>query len=87
MFNKFKTTTLAGIAAAHPGRHQLSAITRIYSSTSDGNADYEGLRGRADLGIEYSLGEAGTLDVNTFVDGLGSDYQGHGMDIGYNLKF
>ena len=62
-------------------------VSGIYSSTSDGNADYEGLRGRADLGIEYSLGEAGTLDVNTFVDGLGSDYQGHGMDIGYNLKF
>lgn len=62
-------------------------ISSIYSSVKGGRASFEGVRGRIELGVEKNLGNAGKLRLNTFYDGIGSDYSSHGINIDLRLQF
>jgi hypothetical protein len=61
-------------------------VSGIYSSASGNVADYDGLRGRVDLGLNYALNDGASLTIGSFYDGIGSDYESYGVTIGYNLK-
>lgn len=62
-------------------------LSGIYSSTSGGDADYEGMRGRAELGFDYDFAKNGVFSASTFYDGIGSDYEGYGASLTFILEF
>jgi hypothetical protein len=70
-----------------------SGFEAIYSETG-GSApstitpEYENMRGRLDLGVDYLSDHNSILKVSTFYDGIGaSDYEGYGINITYEKKF
>jgi len=62
-------------------------LSGIYADTSGGDADYDGMRGRAELGFNYEFAKNGTLVASTFYDGIGSDYEGYGASMAFVLEF
>jgi len=62
-------------------------LSAIHASTSGGNADFEGTRGRATLGLNYSTEFGGNISVGTFYDGIGSDYESRGANLSFDMKF
>jgi hypothetical protein len=62
-------------------------ISAIHASTSGGGADFEGTRGRATLGLNYSTEFGGNISVGTFYDGIGSDYESRGANLSFDMQF
>ncbi|MEP3507349.1 MAG: Ig-like domain-containing protein [Litoreibacter sp.] len=62
-------------------------FSTIYSSTSGGDADFEGFRGRAHLGLNYETPNGGDFNISGFFDGIGSDYQSQGLSLAFEMKF
>ena len=65
-------------------------LSGIYASTQNGAAaqqDFEGGRGRAHLGLNYTTAVGATLNVGTFYDGIGSKHEAYGANLGFNWKF
>ncbi|PHR87262.1 MAG: hypothetical protein COA78_37270 [Blastopirellula sp.] len=62
-------------------------LSGIYSSTTGGTADFEGMRGRAELGINNDLESGTTFRVSIFYDGLGSDFEARGASLGFDMAF
>jgi hypothetical protein len=64
-------------------------LSGIYSSTDGGAAapEFENWRGRTHLGLNYGMASGATLSATTFYDGIGTDYEGYGASLGFDLKF
>ena len=65
-------------------------LSGIYASTQNGAAaqqDFEGGRGRAHLGLNYTTAVGATLNAGTFYDGIGSKHEAYGANLGFNWKF
>lgn len=62
-------------------------MSGIFSQTIGGVANYEGMRGRIELGIDYKFEKGGSLKTSGFYDGIGSDFEGYGMGLRFDLKF
>lgn len=62
-------------------------LSAIYASTRGGNSDNEGLRGRAELGIDYGFGNSAALRARGFYDGIGSGHEGYGGSLAFEMKF
>ena len=62
-------------------------LSAIGSTIEGGDVDYEGMRGRAELGFMYNLSAGGILTAGAFYDGIGSDYEGYGASLGFEMKF
>ena len=56
--------------------------------TPDITADFEGGRGRFDLGFERVLSNGTVFSAAGFYDGIGADhYEGYGLDIAVAMRF
>jgi hypothetical protein len=62
-------------------------LDAIYSVVHDGNADFEGLRGKIKLGLDWNYGSGTTLRFATFYDGIGLNHESYGVDLGINIRF
>jgi outer membrane autotransporter protein len=65
-------------------------LSGIYASTQNGAAaqqDFEGGRGRAHLGLNYTTSTGATLNAGTFYDGIGSKHEAYGASLDFNWKF
>jgi outer membrane autotransporter protein len=65
-------------------------LSGIYASTQNGAAaqqDFEGGRGRAHLGLNYTTSTGATLNARTFYDGIGSKHEAYGASLDFNWKF
>ena len=64
-------------------------LSGIYAYTQGGAAqqDFEGGRGRAHLGLNYTTGTGAILNAETFYDGIGSKHEAYGANLGFNWKF
>jgi hypothetical protein len=65
-------------------------LSGIYSSTDGAAAspEFENWRGRTHLGLNYDMGSGGpTMNVGVFYDGIGTDYESYGANVGLDWKF
>ncbi|MGB0967485.1 MAG: Ig-like domain-containing protein [Halocynthiibacter sp.] len=62
-------------------------LSSIYSSLSGATSDYEGLRARISAGGIYQVTPLGEINVSSFYDGIGSDYESYGLNMSFNMKF
>jgi outer membrane autotransporter protein len=65
-------------------------LSGIYTATQAGAAakqDFEGGRGRAHVGLNYTTGTGATLFAGTFYDGIGSKHEAYGASLDFNWKF
>ena len=70
------------------GDLQLSGgLAAIYSATHGGNADFEGGRGRINMGLDWNSGNGSTLRFGTFYDGIGSKHESYGANLGLDIRF
>ena len=65
----------------------VGGVSGIHSSTKGGDADYEGMRGRTELGFQRTFANGGNLGAKAFYDGIGSDYEGYGVSLDFKLQF
>ncbi|MFV0360709.1 Ig-like domain-containing protein [Tropicimonas sp.] len=67
----------------------VGGVSGIYTSTAGGSDDYdfEGIRGRTELGVDYDLENGGSFRTGAFYDGIGSDYEGYGANLRFELNF
>nr|WP_321509502.1 Ig-like domain-containing protein [uncultured Celeribacter sp.] len=75
---------------AQTGALELTGgLSGIYSSTDGAAAspEFENWRGRTHLGLNYDTGRGATARVGAFYDGLGTDYESYGADIGLDWTF
>ena len=64
-------------------------LSGIYSAT-DGAAtspEFENWRGRTHLGLNYDKGTGATMTVGAFYDGIGTNYESYGANVGLDWKF
>jgi hypothetical protein len=64
-------------------------LSGIYSA-SDGAAaapEFENLRGRTHLGLNYGMESEANLSATILYDGLGTDYESYGASLGFDVKF
>lgn len=70
------------------GNLQLSGgLAAIYSATHGGNADFEGGRGRINMGLDWNSGNGSTIRFGTFYDGIGSKHESYGANLGLDIRF
>ncbi len=75
------------------GRLDLTGgLSGIYSETNGANGansdtDFDGDRGRAELGLNYASENGTTLRVGTFYDGISSDYESYGVNFSLDMRF
>jgi hypothetical protein len=64
-------------------------LSGIYSSTDGAAAapEFENWRGRTHLGLNYDTGTGATMNVGAFYDGIGTDYESYGANVGLDWKF
>ena len=65
-------------------------LSGIYSSTNGAAAspEFENWRGRTHLGLNYDMGTGGpTMNVGAFYDGIGTNYESYGANVGLDWKF
>lgn len=62
-------------------------VSGIYSASHGPNSSYESIRGRVELGLDYTMGKNGTLTVSTFYDGIGSRVNARGITLGFDARF
>lgn len=86
----------AGLDFSHPLPVQTGALeltgglSAIYSSTDGAAAspEFESWRGRTHLGLNYDTGAGGpTMNVGAFYDGIGTNYESYGANLGLDWKF
>ncbi|WP_168161458.1 Ig-like domain-containing protein [Oceanicola sp. S124] len=69
----------------------LSAIarsTRYGGGAGVPGADLDRLRGKVELGLDYTFGDGDLLSVTTFYDGIGTpEYESYGIEIGLDMRF
>ncbi|MBR9822679.1 MAG: hypothetical protein GYB51_16970, partial [Rhodobacteraceae bacterium] len=69
----------------------ISAIGRSTSysgGAGPGPVDLDRLRGKVELGVDYTFGAGDLLSVTTFYDGIGTpDYESYGIEIGLDMRF
>lgn len=90
------TQVTAGMDFKTPLPSQSSALdltgglSGIYTATQAGAAakqDFEGGRGRAHVGLNYTTDTGATLFAGTFYDGIGSKHEAYGASLGFDWKF
>ena len=69
-------------------------VSGIWSHTSGSGyastltPDYEGGRGRIELGINHQISIGRNFTAATYFDGIGaSDYESYGLSLGYAMQF
>jgi hypothetical protein len=64
-------------------------LSGIYSASAGAAAapEFENLRGRTHLGLNYAIGEGVNMSATTFYDGIGTDYESYGASFGFDMKF
>ncbi|WP_144055520.1 hypothetical protein [Octadecabacter antarcticus] len=62
-------------------------LSVIHAATSASGATSEDTRGRMKLGLAYGLESGSNLNVGTFYDGIGSDYESRGANLSFDMKF
>jgi hypothetical protein len=64
-------------------------LSGIYSSTDGAAAspEFENWRGRTHLGLNYDTGTGATMNVGAFYDGIGTNYESYGANVGLDWKF
>lgn len=85
------------IAVDHGAMELNGALSAIYSASSGsalvaaGSPQFEGYRGRAELGLSWDLPRRdqgrSNLQVKGFYDGLGSDHESWGAQLDLSLEF
>jgi len=77
------------ISVATGALELTGGLSGIYSATDGGAAapEFENLRGRTHLGLNYGMASGVNLSATTFYDGIGTDYEGYGASLGFDVKF
>ena len=66
----------------------IGTSTRGSGNSSVVTPTYEGVRGRVNLGANYTMENGARLTLETFYDGIGvSSYESYGLQVGFNLAF
>ena len=67
----------------------FGGMSGIYSSTTGGavKPDFEDLRGRTHLGLNYGLENGANMRINGFLDGIGSGFKNYGVEAKYEMRF
>ncbi|MCT4684382.1 MAG: hypothetical protein N4A39_11700, partial [Roseicyclus sp.] len=62
-------------------------LAALYSATAGGETDFDGLRGRVHLGLDWQSGTGSTVQLGAFHDGLGTDYSAFGANLAVEIRF
>jgi len=64
-------------------------LSGIYSATDGAAAapEFENWRARTHLGLDYDTGRGATARVGAFYDGLATDYESYGAELGLDWRF
>lgn len=64
-------------------------LSGIFSATDGGAVapEFENWRGRTHLGLNYDTGAGATMNVGAFYDGIGTGYESHGAQAGFDWRF
>lgn len=77
------------ISVATGALELTGGLSGIYSATDGGAAapEFDNWRGRTHLGLNYGMASGVNLSATTFYDGIGTDYEGYGASLGFDVKF